>query len=109
MFETAQNLDVRPRLASDPPGRVREPVPRYDALRRWWSKHQLARGVRPIAGALVIGGAALAISVELGVAELAFGGLAAYATYRMLRYGIDLKQALTETIELERVVPDILK
>lgn len=107
--ELAHTQDVRPRLASDPPGRLRDPVPRYDALRQWWRKHELARGVKPIAGAVLIGGAVVAIAVEIGVGELAFGGLAAYATYRMLRYGIDLKQALTETIELERVVPEILK
>lgn len=42
------------------------------------------------------------IAAEVGATELALAAISAYVTYRMLRYGIDLKQALTETIELER-------
>jgi hypothetical protein len=53
---------------------------------------------------VLVGGAALALATELGATELAIGAMAAYVTYRMVRYGIDLKQALTETIELERAV-----
>ena len=100
----SQKEHVRPVLASDPPGRMRELIPRNDALRRLWHRLHLSHGAKPIAGAMLIGGMVVAIALEVGVGELAFGGLAAYATYRMLRYGIDLKQALTETIELERDV-----
>lgn len=69
-----------------------------------WRRLRLAHGIRPAMGALTIGGLAVGLSLELGVAELALGIGAAYATYRMLRYGLDLKQALTETVQLERAI-----
>ena len=95
---------VRPHLASDPPGRNREPVPRYDAMRRLWHRLRLAHGLKPAVGAVLIGGAVVAIAMQTGVGEFAVGALASYTAYRMLRYGIDLRQALLETVELEKVV-----
>jgi hypothetical protein len=77
-------------------------IPRDDLVRRTWKRLRLAHGAKPIAAALIIGGATLVIAAELGATELALAAISAYVTYRMLRYGIDLKQALTETIELER-------
>ena len=93
-----------PRLASDRPDRHRRRVPREDTLVAMWRRLHLAHGVRPALGALAVGGLAVGLSVELGVAELALGIGAAYATYRMLRYGLDLKEALTETVQLERAI-----
>jgi hypothetical protein len=78
-------------------------VPRHDALRAWWARHRLAHGRRPLLGAAIVGGAALGLAVSFGALELALGSLAAYTAYRMLRYGIDLRQALTETIEVEQL------
>ena len=95
---------VRPRLSSDPPERRRTVIPRYDAVRAAWKRLHLAQGAKPIAGALIVGGTAMALAVELGPIELAVGALAAYATYRMLRYGVDLREALVETIQLERAI-----
>lgn len=92
---------VRPRLRSDG-SRTRELVPHEDLLRRTWRRFHLAHGGKPIAAALIIGGAAITLAVEVGAPELVIGAMAAYATYRMVRYGIDLKQALTETVQLER-------
>jgi hypothetical protein len=76
----AQKEHVRPVLASDPPGSVREPIPRSDAVRRLWHRLHLAHGTRPIAGAILIGGVVIAIALEVGVGELAFGGLALWKT-----------------------------
>jgi hypothetical protein len=78
-------------------------VPRHDALRAWWARHRLAHGRRPLLGAAIVGGAAFALAANFGALELAIGALAAYTAYRMLRYGIDLRQALTETIEVEQL------
>ena len=99
-----QNVDVRPKLESDPPDRKRAVVPRWDAVGKLWHRLGLANGAKPIAGAVIVGGAALGLAMEIGVGELAIGVVAAYATYRMLRYGIDLKQALTETVQLEKAL-----
>ena len=55
-------------------------------------------------GALVVGGAALAIATQVGALELTIGALTAYTAYRMLRYGIDLKDALMESVQLEEGV-----
>lgn len=93
-----------PRLESDRVDQDRRRVPREDTLVAMWKRLRLAHGVRPAVGALAIGGLAVGLSIELGVAELALGMGVAYATYRMLRYGLDLKQALTETVQLERVI-----
>jgi len=78
-------------------------VPRNDAVRRAWKHFRLAHGRRPIIGALIIGGAALALAANIGGIELAVGALTAYAAYRMLRYGVDLRQALAETVEVEQL------
>jgi len=79
-------------------------VPRSDAVRSAWVKFRLAHGTRPLVGALIVGGATLALASNIGALELAIGALAAYITYRMLRYGLDLKQALVETVEIEELV-----
>ncbi len=92
---------VRPRLPSDG-ARKRELIPHEDLVRRTWRRLHLAHGGRPIAAALIIGGAAITLAVNVGAPELGIGAVAAYVTYRMMRYGIDLKQALTETVQLER-------
>lgn len=97
---------VRPHLRGQPE-RVLEPIPREDLLRRTWRRFHLAHGARPIASALIVGGATLAIASQLGAPELAIGAMAAYVTYRMVRYGIDLKQALTETVEIEKTAEEI--
>jgi hypothetical protein len=81
----------------------RSVVPRTDALRAWWEKHRLAHGRRPVLGAAIVGSTALTLAASFGPLELAIGALAAYTAYRMLRYGIDLRQALTETIEVEEL------
>lgn len=94
---------VRPRLSSDRT-LTREPIPREDLIRRTWKRFHLSHGAAPITAALIIGGGALVLATEVGAPQLAIGAIAAYVTYRMMRYGIDLKQALSETIELERVV-----
>jgi len=78
-------------------------VPRRDALRKAWEKLRLAHGRKPLIGAVIVGGAALALAANFGGLEVALGALTAYTAYRMLRYGIDLKQALTETIEVEEL------
>ena len=96
-----------PHLKSDSPDTRRTPVPREDALRRWWRERRLAHGTRPVAGALIVGGLGVALAMEVGVGELVLGVLSGYAAYRMLRYGIDLRQALTETVELEKIVRDL--
>lgn len=83
--------------------RVRDAIPRDDLIRRTWKRFRLAHGAKPIAAAVIVGGATLALAAQFGAPELAVGAVAAYVTYRMLRYGIDLKQALTETVELEKV------
>lgn len=93
--------EVRPRLPSDG-SRMREMIPHEDLVRRTWRRLHLAHGGRPIAAALIIGGAAITLAVQVGAPELGIGAVAAYVTYRMMRYGIDLKQALTETVQLER-------
>ena len=95
---------VRPRLSSDPPDRHRMPIPRYDVLRKLWKRHALFQGAKPVAGAMIAGGTAMVLAVELGPVEILIGAAAAYATYRMLRYGIGLREALVETIQLERLV-----
>lgn len=95
---------VRPRLSSDPPDRHRTPIPRYDVLRKLWKRHHLFQGAKPVAGAMIVGGTAMVLAVELGPVEILIGAAAAYATYRMMRYGIDLREALVETIQLERAV-----
>ncbi|HEY5922046.1 MAG TPA: hypothetical protein VIV11_10270 [Kofleriaceae bacterium] len=51
-----------------------------------------------------MGGAALALATQVGALELTIGALTAYTAYRMLRYGIDLKDALLESVELEEAV-----
>ncbi|MBX3156580.1 MAG: hypothetical protein KF773_11310 [Deltaproteobacteria bacterium] len=78
-------------------------VPRTDAVHRTWLRLHLAYGARPAIGAVVVGGAALVLAAQIGALELAVGALTAYTAYRMLRYGIDLKEALTETIEVEQL------
>jgi hypothetical protein len=78
-------------------------VPRRDALREWWARNRIAHGRRPLLGAAIVGGAALALAANFGALELAIGALAAYTAYRMLRYGIDLREALIETIEVEEL------
>ena len=45
--------------------------------------------------------------LEIGALELAIGALAGYTTYRMLRYGIDLKDALAQTIEVEEEAREV--
>lgn len=97
---------VRPRLRSDG-SRAREPIPRDDMVRRTWRRFRLAHGGKPIAAALIIGGVAVTLAVEVGAPELVIGATAAYVTYRMMRYGIDLKQALTETVQLERAAEEL--
>ena len=99
-----QKVAFRPKLESDAPGRNRDVIPYYDTVRRFWQQHELAKGAKPIAGALIVGGTCVVLAIELGVGEFLLGAGAAYATYRMLRYGIGLKQALTETVQLEKVV-----
>ncbi len=94
---------VRPRLSSDSAQVKRPLVPRDDLVRRVWKRFKLSHGAKPIAAALVIGGVTLAIATEVGATEVALGAMAAYVTYRMMRYGVGLKEALTETIQLERV------
>lgn len=79
-------------------------VPRSDALHAWWKRHRLAHGRRPLLGAAIIGGAALVLATNYGALELAVGALAAYTAYRMLRYGLDLREALTQTIQIEELV-----
>lgn len=79
-------------------------VPRNDALRSAWKRFHLAHGSKPVVGALVVGGAALALATQVGALELTIGALTAYTAYRMLRYGIDLKDALLESVELEEAV-----
>lgn len=93
---------VRPRLASDAPDHLREAVPPSGPFHRVWRRFHLAGGFKPLAGALLVGGVTALLASELGVAELGLGLAAGYAAYRMLRYGIDLKEALTETIQLEK-------
>lgn len=78
-------------------------VPREAAIHRVWKRFRLAHGFRPVLGAAVVGGAALAIAVQFGAPEFLVGASAAYMTYRMLRYGIGLKEALTESIKIEEV------
>lgn len=92
---------VTPRLTSDASEHHREAVAEYGPFHRVWSRFHLAHGVRPMAGALVVGGVALVLATEFGVTELAMAAAATYASYRMLRFGIDLKEALTETVQLE--------
>ncbi len=75
-----------------------------DLVRDVWKRLRLHEGAKPITGALVVGGAAMAVAINVGAAELVIGVLSGYAAYRMLRYGIDLRQALTETLEIERAV-----
>jgi hypothetical protein len=101
-----QSETVRFRLRSDPK-RILESVPGEDAIRRAWKHLHPLRAAKPIAAALIIGGGALVLATELGATELAVGAMAAYVTYRMMRYGLDLKQALTETVEIEREVEEI--
>src|SRR6478609_2519603 len=76
-------------------------VPRKDTVQRIWHRYHLAHGAKPIVGAMIVGGAALALAAQFGALELSIGALTAYTAYRMLRYGIDLKDALTQSIELE--------
>jgi hypothetical protein len=102
MSKPDQESRVRPRLSSDAPDHHRETVPTSGPFHRVWRRFHLAGGFKPVAGALVVGGITAVLATELGFAELALGLAAGYATYRMLRYGIDLKEALTETIQLER-------
>ena len=83
-------------------------VPRNDAVRRAWKRFHLAHGVKPVVGALVVGGAALAIATQVGALELAIGALTAYTAYRMLRYGIDLKDALMESVQIGEAVREDL-
>ena len=89
-------------LTSDAPGHERRAVAEYGPFHRVWSRFHLSRGIRPMVGALVVGGVTLVLATEFGVTELALGAAATYATYRMFRFGIDLKEALTETVQLER-------
>jgi hypothetical protein len=79
-------------------------VPRSDALRSAWQRFHLAHGAKPVIGAVIVGGAALAIAANVGALELTIGALSAYTAYRMLRYGIDLKDALLQSVELEEAV-----
>lgn len=76
-------------------------VPRSDAVQGAWTRFHLAHGAKPLVGAMIVGGAALALAAQIGALELAIGALAGYTTYRMLRYGVDLKDALAQTIEIE--------
>ncbi len=62
---------------------------RHDALRAWWARNRIAHGRRPPLGTAIVGGAAFALAANFGALELAIGALAAYTSYRMLRYGID--------------------
>jgi hypothetical protein len=78
-------------------------VPHRDALREWWARNRIAHGRRPLLGAAIVGGTALALATNFGALELAIGALAGYTAYRMLRYGIDLREALIETIEVEEL------
>lgn len=87
-------------------GKPRGVVPRADTLRHMWRKYHLARGAKPLLGAVVLGGAALTLASEVGALELAIGALTAYTAYRMLRYGLDLKEALTETVEIEKLAKE---
>jgi hypothetical protein len=82
-------------------------VPHHDAVRTAWTRYRLAHGAKPIVGAMIVGGAALALAAEIGALELAIGALAGYTTYRMLRYGIDLKDALAQTIEIEEEAKEV--
>lgn len=105
--QPAHETKVIPRVSSDAPGVHRHAVPLEDSIRRLWREHRLAHGAKPAVGALVAGGAGLALAMEVGVGELVVGVLAAYTAYRMLRYGIGLREALTETVQLQKVVREL--
>jgi hypothetical protein len=99
-----QEPHEQPESARDQILNERPPVvPHTDALTAWWARHRLAHGRRPLLGATIVGGTALALAASFGPLELAVGALAAYTAYRMLRYGIDLRQALIDTIEVEHI------
>jgi hypothetical protein len=83
---------------------TRELVPIHDAVARIWRHYKLAHGAKPLVGAVIVGGAALALAAQIGPLELAIGAFTAYTAYRMLRYGLDLKQALTQSVEVEELV-----
>lgn len=96
-----------PRVSSDPPNRRRLAVPLEDAIRRLWREHRLAHGAKPAVGALVAGGAGIALAMEVGVGELLLGVAASYTVYRMLRYGIGLREALIETVQLRNAAREL--
>jgi hypothetical protein len=105
--QPAPEQTVIPRVSSDAPTRRRHAVPLEDAIRRLWREHRLAHGAKPAVGALVAGGAGLALAMEVGVGELLVGVAASYTVYRMLRYGIGLREALTETVQLQRAAREL--
>ncbi|MEO6418323.1 MAG: hypothetical protein ABIP39_02885 [Polyangiaceae bacterium] len=59
---------------------------------------------RPSLGVLLTGGVALLVADAVGVGELAFAVVAAYAAYKVLRKGIPAKVAMEQAVEeIERV------
>jgi hypothetical protein len=69
--------------------------------RELWKRFELAGGIKPLAGAVIIGGVAIALAVEFGPIELGLGAFAAYTLYRVMRFGIGVREALLETAEIE--------
>jgi len=53
-------------------------------------------------GALAIGALGVTLAELVGVGEIIIGAVAAYATYRVIRYGVGPTEALIEGVELER-------
>jgi hypothetical protein len=53
-------------------------------------------------GAITFGALGIFLADLVGVGELALGGLAAYAAYRVIRYNVSPSEALLEGAELER-------
>jgi hypothetical protein len=96
-----QDRQVEPQRSAAPAHRPNGNVPPTDAVKNVWKRFRLAHGAKPIVGAVIVGGAAVALAAQVGALELAIGALTAYTAYRMLRYGVDLKDALVQTIEIE--------
>ena len=52
-------------------------------------------------GALTIGAVGVTLANLVGVGEIIIGTVAAYATYRVIRYGVTPTEALIEGVEIE--------